>query len=78
MKPWIPFAAGLLAASAAMANMEEVDRNGDGLASYDEIALVYQDVTEEEFAEMDTNGDGSLDIDEMMAAEAAGQLPKVE
>ena len=78
MKPWIPFAAGLLAASAAMAAMAEVDQNGDGVASYEEIAAVHDDVTEEACPGMDTNGDGSLDGDEMMAAEAAGELPKME
>ncbi len=78
MKPWIPFAAGLLAASTAMADMAAVDQNGDGMASYEEIAAVYPDVTEEAFAGMDTNGDGSLDADEMMAAQEAGQLPKAE
>lgn len=78
MKPWIPFAAGILAASGAMADMAEVDQNGDGVASYEEIAAVYQDVTEEAFAGMDTNGDGSLDAGEMMAAQEAGQLPGME
>lgn len=78
MKPWIPLAAGLLAASTAVAEMAEVDQNGDGVASYEEIATVYPDVTEEAFDGMDANGDGSLDPDEMMAAQEAGLLPKAE
>lgn len=78
MKTQILTLAVLVAATASFAQMADVDQDGDGMASYDEIVAVYPDVTDEQFAEIDTNGDGSLDEEEMTAAIEAGQLVKPE
>ncbi|MBK5933101.1 EF hand domain-containing protein [Rhodovulum imhoffii] len=73
MKKFVPaLAAVVLAAGAAVAQVEDVD--GDGVYSLDEILAVYPDLTEETFAEIDTNADGVVDADEMAAAVEAGLL----
>ena len=74
MKTQILTLAAVVAASAALAQMADVDQDGDGMATYDEIVAVYPDVTEDQFAEIDTNGDGTLDDAEMTAAIEAGLL----
>ncbi len=74
MKTQILTFAAIVAATASFAQMADLDQDGDGMASYDEIVALYPDVTEEQFAAMDTNGDGTLDEAEMTAATEAGQL----
>ena len=53
----------------------ELDANGDGLLTIDEVQAAYPDVTAESFAEMDLNADGALEEDEIAAAEEAGLMP---
>ena len=64
----------LLAAPAALA-MDNLDANGDGLVTFDELLAAVPTATEESFVAIDTNGDGALDADEYAAAEADGTLP---
>ena len=78
MKTHILTLAAVVAATASFAQMADVDQDGDGMASFDEIVAAYPDVTEDQFAAMDTNGDGTLDEAEMTAAMEAGQLVKAE
>ncbi|MBU2982525.1 EF-hand domain-containing protein [Lentibacter algarum] len=52
----------------------EVDANGDGLLTIEEVQAVYPSVTPESFAAMDANADGALDDAEIKAAEEAGML----
>ena len=66
-------AAGLASPSWAAT---EIDADGDGMLSLEEVQAVYPDVTEEQFTEMDVNGDGALDDDEVTAAQEAGTMPK--
>lgn len=65
--------AATLVGTAAFASTE-VDANGDGMITIEEVQAVYPDVTAENFSAMDTNADGALDDGEMQAAEAAGLL----
>lgn len=74
MKTPILTLAAVVAASAAVAQMADVDQDGDGMVTYGEIVAVYPDVTEDQFAQLDTNGDGTLDDAEMTVAIEAGQL----
>lgn len=60
----------------AFAQMADLDTDGDGMASFDEVISVYNSVTEDTFGAMDTNGDGALDEAEMTAAVDAGTLVK--
>ncbi len=53
----------------------EVDANGDGLMTVDEVQAVYPDITAEIFAEVDTNNDGVLDDAEMVSGQEKGLVP---
>ena len=53
----------------------EVDANGDGMLTVDEVQAVFPDVTAEEFSAMDLNADGGLDDAEIQAAQEAGLMP---
>lgn len=53
----------------------EVDADGDGMASFDEMLVTLPDLTEETFSLIDTNGDGMVDADEYAAGQEAGMLP---
>tara|TARA_R110000796_G_C14564298_1_gene435173 strand:+ start:78 stop:323 length:246 start_codon:yes stop_codon:yes gene_type:complete len=65
-----------LAAPTWAASFSELDANGDGMVTLDEVEAVHSDVTAEAFAAMDTNMDGVLDEAEVSAAQEAGLLPQ--
>ncbi|MCE8009299.1 hypothetical protein [Aestuariivita sp.] len=56
----------------------ELDANGDGVLTIDEVQAVYPDITAEAFIAMDVNADGALDDDEVVAAQEAGMMPPSE
>ena len=56
----------------------EVDTNGDGVLTIDEVQAVYPEVDEDAFKAMDVNADGALDDDEVVAAQEAGMMPPTE
>ena len=59
----------------AMSNSAvEVDTNGDGVLSLEEVQAVWPSVTTEDFETMDANADGSLDDTEIKTAEEAGMM----
>ena len=64
---------GFLANSAIAAS--EIDTNGDGMMTIDEVQAVFPDVSAEVFAEVDTNDDGALDDAEMVAGQEQGLIP---
>ena len=67
--------ATLLTPMLASADMlAELDTNGDGVVTVDELQTVNPDMTAESFSEMDINDDGLLDADEITAAEEAGTI----
>lgn len=71
-------AAGVLSiAGSAGANtiVAEADVNEDGMYSWEEMASVYADLTEDTFIVIDTSNDGLVDEAEMTAAVEAGLLP---
>ena len=53
----------------------QIDTNGDGVLTLDEVQAIYPDITEDLFTAMDLNADGTLDDDETIAAQEAGLLP---
>ncbi|MBN2905876.1 MAG: EF-hand domain-containing protein [Rhodobacteraceae bacterium] len=63
-----------LAGGAAMA-AENMDTDGDGAVSFEEMLAVYPATTEEDFGTMDTDADGMLSAEELAAAEEAGLIP---
>ena len=59
----------------AMSNSAvEVDTNGDGVLSLEEVQAVWPSVTTEDFETMDANADGSLDDTEIKTAKEAGMM----
>ncbi|WP_235851689.1 EF-hand domain-containing protein [Litorivita pollutaquae] len=69
-------AMGAMTLPAMAQEAAEIDANGDGVMTLDEVQAVYGDVTAESFSAADENKDGALDDDEMVAAQEAGILPK--
>ncbi|MBF9032553.1 hypothetical protein HKCCE3408_19310 [Rhodobacterales bacterium HKCCE3408] len=69
------FAAGLAAASVASAQMADIDTDGDGLVTYEELLAVLPDMAEEDFAALDVDASGALDEAEISSGVDAGVLP---
>lgn len=65
-----------LFAAPALAALSDIDTDGDSLASFDEMAVVYTDLTETVFGEIDTDEDGFVNEAELTAAVEAGVLPE--
>ena len=53
----------------------QVDTNGDGFLTLDEVNAAFPDIKAEEFSAMDVNADGVLDNSEVAAAQDAGLMP---
>lgn len=66
------FGALFLATQAAQA---EMDANGDGVFSYEEMLTVYPELSEDVYTSIDVNTDGAIDAAELAAATEAGVLP---
>lgn len=62
----LAFAAGPALAQAPLA-FADVDSNGDGLLSFNELQAVWPDLTQAEFNRADTDGTGGLTIDQLSA-----------
>ncbi len=56
----------------------ELDTNGDGVLTIDEVQASYPEVTTDMFTTMDLNADGALDADEVSAAQEAGLMPATD
>ncbi len=71
-------AAGTMAAFGFSAMAQdadaEIDTDGDGVYSMEELQVVHPDLTEETFTSIDTNADGSVDPEEYQAAQEAGTI----
>ncbi len=63
-------AAPVLAAGFAA----EVDANGNGTLSLEELQVAYPALTEETFGQIDVNADGEADLEEVTAAQESGLL----
>ena len=53
-----------------------LDANGDGVMTIEEVQAMFPDVTAEAFSAMDTDSDGVLNADETLAGQDAGLIPK--
>lgn len=67
-------AATVMAMTAPAWAQADLDIDGDGVVTYEEVLVAYPDVTAEDFAAMDADGDGVLSADEIAAAQDAGLL----
>ncbi len=69
-------AAGALATTAfAAGSLTDMDTNGDGLLTVEEVQAVYPEMTAEQFSQIDVNADGAIDDAELGAAQEAGLIP---
>lgn len=76
MKKIVIQAATILALTAtAISAQSEIDTDGDGLLSYNELLAAHPEMSEENFVAIDTNADGAVDADELKVASEAGLLP---
>ncbi|MEM6635242.1 MAG: hypothetical protein AAF667_05055 [Pseudomonadota bacterium] len=62
-----------IAGTAAFA--ADLDADGDGMVTYEEILAAYPEVSEETFTTADADGDGMLSASEVAAAADAGLIP---
>ena len=74
MKPIYTTIAVLALAGPAVAQME-LDTDGDGNVSLEEIQATYPELGEDRFNEIDTDADGFINEAELQAAVDAGLLP---
>lgn len=66
----------MIALSAtALSAQSEIDTDGDGVLSYNELLAAHPALTEEGFIAIDTNADGAVDGDELKMAVEAGLIP---
>jgi ribosomal protein L18 len=65
-----------LIAAPALAALSDIDTDGDSLASFAEMSVIYTDLTEAVFGEIDTDQDGFVNEAELTAAVDAGLLPE--
>jgi hypothetical protein len=72
----IAFTSASLLATASFASTAELDTDGDGVVSFNEMLVKYPALTEDGFNAVDTNGDGVVDETEMTAATEAGLIPE--
>lgn len=77
MKTMTLTVAGLtaLALSTTAFASTEIDTDGDGMMSMEELQAAYPTLSEDLFLAMDANGDGAIDADEFKAAQDAAVLP---
>lgn len=68
-----------LTAGAAFAqNFTEIDSDGDGKLTIEEVRQLYPNVKQEGFDMVDTNGDGAVDEAEYDAAQEDGVIKHFE
>lgn len=64
-----------LFAAPVFAAVADLDTDGDNLASFAEMTVLYPDLTEETYGVIDANGDSFVDDAEMTAAIEADLIP---
>ena len=64
----------MFAAPAFALTVADVDTDGDSLVSFEEMAVMYPDLTEDAFGEIDVSDDGFVDETELAAALEAGTI----
>lgn len=75
----LTFIAALAIPALAMGQgAAELDTNGDGVLTIDEVQASFPEVSSDIFTAMDLNADGALDADEVAAAQEAGLMPPTD
>ena len=68
-------AAAILVTAAAAFAMTNLDADGDGALTMEEMTAVYPDFTEAQFSDADADGDGLINEEELAAARSIGIIP---
>lgn len=72
----LTFVAALAIPALAAAQVaSELDVNGDGVLTIDEVQASYPEMSTDSFSAIDLNADGALDAEEVAAAQEAGLMP---
>jgi len=58
--------------------VSELDTNGDGVLTLDEVQVRFPELGSDSFTAMDLNADGALDADEVTVAQEAGLMPATD
>ncbi|WP_299625932.1 hypothetical protein [uncultured Tateyamaria sp.] len=75
----LTFAVAMTLPALAMGqSASDLDVNGDGVLTIDEVQASFPDVTTDSFTAMDLNADGALDGNEIAAAQEAGLMPPTD
>lgn len=64
-----------LATAANAVTLADLDADGDGMVTFEELSAVLPDVSEEVFSTADLNADGMIDEEELTGAQDVGILP---
>ena len=66
----------LTAVTAANAvTLSDLDADGDGMVTFEELTAVLPEISEEVFSTADLNADGMIDEEELTGAQDVGILP---
>ncbi len=71
----ITLIAAALTAAPALA-MTELDANGDGVLTINELQAVYPEMTEDQFLQADGDADGLITEEELATARETGLIPE--
>lgn len=77
-RTFLTIAGFAIATAGAVIASTDIDADGDGVFSYDEMLAAFPDLTEETYVAVDANADGMVDPDELTAAQDSGLLPPTE
>ncbi len=77
-RTFLTIAGFAIATTGAVMASAEIDADGDGLFSYDEMLAAFPELTEETYVAVDANADGMVDAEELAAAQDSGLLPPNE
>ena len=75
MKIFLTTTALTVALASPILAQSEMDTDGDGNVSMEEMSAIYPEMTADAFAAMDSDADGVLSAAEVQAAVDAGILP---
>jgi Ca2+-binding EF-hand superfamily protein len=77
--PLVLASAAFVGATAGVAVAQaEMDTDGDGMFSFNEMLAAFPTLTEETFISIDANADGTVDEAELLAAQESGLVPATE
>lgn len=77
-RTFLTIAGFTIATAGAVMASTNIDADGDGVFTYDEMLAAFPELTEETYVAVDANADGVVDADELAAAQDSGLLPQTD